>query len=107
VVVDFSAPWCGPCKKIAPEFVALAQSHENVRFGKIDVDKNTETTETYDITSMPSFLFFQDSRLIHTIQGAKMQDVVDFGAMCVLVHTCKHTYKPIQAHINTRGDVKT
>jgi len=77
VVVDFSAQWCGPCKKIAPEFTALAQRHENVYFGKIDVDENTETAEKYDIASMPSFLFFKDARLIHTIKGANMQDVSD------------------------------
>ena len=55
VVVDFTATWCGPCKKITPYYHELNEKYNNVLFLKVDVDDNEETTEHCNINSMPTF----------------------------------------------------
>jgi thioredoxin 1 len=92
VVVDFSAQWCGPCKKIAPDFEKIAARHANVCFCKIDVDENTETAEKYKITSMPTFLFFREGTLLETISGADLKKLQDTGvSFCVRdVYICTY-----------------
>lgn len=59
VVVDFTATWCGPCKKIAPVFESLAAQNTDVRFVKVDVDKAPDVATKEAIQSVPSFLFFK------------------------------------------------
>eukprot|EP00300_Choanocystis_sp_HF-7_P040647 c7146_g1_i1.p2 GENE.c7146_g1_i1~~c7146_g1_i1.p2 ORF type:complete len:110 (-),score=23.66 c7146_g1_i1:83-412(-) len=61
VVVDFSAAWCGPCKRIAPKFEELASSGRiAAKFLKVDVDECEEVASRYDIRSIPTFLFFKN-----------------------------------------------
>jgi thioredoxin 1 len=64
-VIDFSATWCGPCKKIAPIINELAEQYkEKVFIGKIDVDENPEITEQFGIRNVPTILFFKDGVLL-------------------------------------------
>ena len=57
IAVDFTATWCGPCKKIAPVFNELNNKYNNVMFIKVDVDDNEETSEACNIRAMPTFQF--------------------------------------------------
>jgi thioredoxin len=77
VVVDFTATWCGPCKRIAPRFKELSQKHTNVVFLKIDVDDNPDTTEECEISSMPTFQFYKQSLKIDEFSGANEQSLKD------------------------------
>jgi thioredoxin 1 len=62
VAVGFIAAWCGPCKSIAPKFEAFAEKFASIKFIKVDVDENSETAETYDVSAMPTFLFFKNGK---------------------------------------------
>ena len=71
LVVDFWAPWCGPCKMIAPIFDELAAEYEGkIIAGKLNVDDNDETCSAYGIMNIPTILFFKNGELVHRQVGA-------------------------------------
>merc|ERR1712006_49985 len=59
VVIDFTATWCGPCQRIAPVFVKLAEEMPDVVFVKVDVDENEETAGSCGISCVPTFQFYK------------------------------------------------
>jgi len=77
VVVDFHAAWCGPCQKIKPIFNGFAQDHPKVLFCKVDTDLNAETAKACKVTVMPTFQFYKNRRLVHTVKGADAQSLHD------------------------------
>jgi thioredoxin 1 len=70
VLVDFYAPWCGPCKMLAPILDSLAGEYAGrVKLVKVNVDDAPELAQHYQITSVPTLMLFQDSRERETIVG--------------------------------------
>ena len=76
VVVDFWATWCGPCKMIAPIVEELDEEMSNVKFIKVDVDKNLQIANQYKIVSIPTLKIFKDGKLINTLIGFKTKDAL-------------------------------
>ena len=76
VVVDFWATWCGPCKMIAPIVEELDEEMSNVKFVKVDVDKNLQIANQYKIVSIPTLKIFKDGKLINTLIGFKTKDAI-------------------------------
>jgi thioredoxin 1 len=70
IAVDFTATWCGPCKRIAPKFNELNDKYNNVMFVKVDVDDNEETSELCNIRAMPTFQFYKDNQKVFEFSGA-------------------------------------
>ncbi len=71
VLVDAWAPWCGPCRMIAPVIDELAADYAGrVRVVKLNVDENPETAGRYGISSIPTFLFFKHCRVVDQVVGA-------------------------------------
>ena len=76
VLVDFWATWCGPCKMIAPIVEELDEEMSNVKFVKVDVDKNPQIANQYKIVSIPTLKIFKDGKLINTLIGFKTKDAL-------------------------------
>ena len=70
VLVDFYAPWCGPCKMLAPVLDDLAgQFTSQVKFVKVNVDNAATLARRYDITGVPTLLFFKNGKVVDSISG--------------------------------------
>jgi thioredoxin 1 len=72
IVVDFWAPWCGPCRMVGPIIDELNATYgEKVTFGKLNVDENPETAGKYGVRSIPTIILFKDGEPAKKIIGAR------------------------------------
>jgi len=73
VLVDFYAPWCGPCMNIAPKITEMSSMYPSVIVIKVDVDQSEEIADKYDISSMPTFKVFIRGQPVKSVEGANVQ----------------------------------
>lgn len=72
VVVDCTATWCGPCRKVSPLIDQLAEKYQGrAKVVKLDIEKNQETPKKYGVRSIPAVLIFKSGELVEHLVGAK------------------------------------
>ena len=69
VLVDFWASWCGPCKMLAPTIEQIANEHDSIKVGKVNVDDEPDLAQKYGIVSIPTVILFKNGEVSKTSTG--------------------------------------
>ncbi len=85
ILVDFWAEWCGPCRAVSPIVMELAEElKEHMKVGKLNVDENPQTSQTYQIMSIPALKIFKGGKIIGEILGAAPKAMIEQKVKAIL-----------------------
>jgi thioredoxin 1 len=70
VLVDFWAPWCGPCRMVAPVLEEIASERPELKIVQLNIDENQQTGATYEVLSIPTLILFKNGQIAKKVIGA-------------------------------------